>query len=147
LLLLFKSSDHLIVTEDLYGGTYRLFEQCFARYGLEFTYVDTTDLDAVRRAVRDETRALFVESLTNPLLKVTDIAQLASFARDQGFLTIVDNTSRPASCVRSSSGRTSRSTAAPSTSRATTTRYAGLSAQSCHSSWDQRSSRESSSRE
>jgi cystathionine beta-lyase/cystathionine gamma-synthase len=92
LLLLFKSGDHLIVTEDLYGGTYRLFEQCFARYGLGFTYVDTTDLDAVRRAVRPETRALFVESLTNPLLKVNDIAQLATFSREHGFLTIVDNT-------------------------------------------------------
>lgn len=92
LLLLFKTGDHLVVTEDLYGGTYRLFEQCFSRYGLEFSYVDTTDLDSVRRAVRAETRALFVESLTNPLLKVTDIGGLASLARERGLLTIVDNT-------------------------------------------------------
>ncbi|MFI5369122.1 MAG: trans-sulfuration enzyme family protein, partial [Spirochaetia bacterium] len=92
LLLLFKSGDHLIVTEDLYGGTYRLFEQCFTQYGVQFTYVDTTDLEAVRRAARPQTRALVVESLTNPLLKVADIAGLASIARERGLLTIVDNT-------------------------------------------------------
>jgi cystathionine beta-lyase/cystathionine gamma-synthase len=92
LLLLFQSGDHLVVTEDLYGGTYRLFEQCFNRYGLRFTYVDTTNLAAVRNALRPETRALFVESLTNPLLKVADIAGLSSLARERGLLTIVDNT-------------------------------------------------------
>src|SRR5208283_2006896 len=92
LLLLFKSGDHLIVTEDLYGGTYRLFEQCFAQYGVQFTYVDTTDLEAVGSAVLPQTRALVVESLTNPLLKVADIAGLASIARERGLLTIVDNT-------------------------------------------------------
>jgi cystathionine beta-lyase/cystathionine gamma-synthase len=92
LLLLFKSGDHLVVTEDLYGGTYRLFEQCFTQYGVQFTYVDTTDLEAVRRALRPETRALVIESLTNPLLKVADIAGLASIAREHGLLTIVDNT-------------------------------------------------------
>jgi cystathionine gamma-synthase/cystathionine beta-lyase len=92
LLLLFKRGDHLIVTEDLYGGTYRLFEKIFSRYDLSFTYVDTSDLEAVRNAVRPETRALFVESLTNPLLKVADIASLASLCRERGLLCIVDNT-------------------------------------------------------
>ncbi len=92
LLLLFKSGDHLIVTEDLYGGTYRLFEKIFSRYDLSFTYVDTSDLDAVRSAVRPETRALFVESLTNPLLKVADIASLVALCRERGVLCIVDNT-------------------------------------------------------
>ena len=92
LLLLFKSGDHLVVTEDLYGGTYRLFEQCFTQYGLTFSYVDTTDLEAVRKALRAETRALFIESLTNPLLKVADIAGLSSLARERDLITIVDNT-------------------------------------------------------
>lgn len=92
LLLLFKTGDHIIVTEDLYGGTYRLFEQCFASFGLAFTYVDTTDLETVEKTVRPETRALFVESLTNPLLKVTDIASLAAISRRRQLLTIVDNT-------------------------------------------------------
>ncbi|MGA2762258.1 MAG: PLP-dependent aspartate aminotransferase family protein [Spirochaetia bacterium] len=92
LLLLFKSGDHLVVTEDLYGGTYRLFQQCFSQYGMSFSYVDTTSPDAVKKAVRPETRAFFIESLTNPLLKVTDIAGLSAIAKDRGFLTIVDNT-------------------------------------------------------
>jgi len=92
LLLLFKSGDHLIVTEDLYGGTYRLFEKIFCQYDLSFTYVDTSDSDAVRSAVRPETRALFVESLTNPLLKVADIASLVALCRERGVLCIVDNT-------------------------------------------------------
>ncbi len=92
LLLLFKSGDHLVVTEDLYGGTYRLFQQCFSQYGLSFSYVDTTSPDAVKKAVRPETRALFIESLTNPLLKVADVAGLSAIAKDSGLLTIVDNT-------------------------------------------------------
>lgn len=92
LLLLFKRGDHLIVTEDLYGGTYRLFEKVFSQYDLSFTYVDTSDVEAVRGAVRPETRALFVESLTNPLLKVADIASLAALCRERGLLCIVDNT-------------------------------------------------------
>jgi len=92
LLLLFKTGDHLIVTEDLYGGTYRLFEQCFSNYGLTFTYVDTTDLEAVERAVRPATRALFIESLTNPLLKVSDISRLSAISRRHGLITLVDNT-------------------------------------------------------
>lgn len=92
LLLLFKKGDHLVVTEDLYGGTYRLFEQVFNQYDLSFSYVDTTDIAAVRAAVRPETKALFVESLTNPLLKVADIPALAELCHDRGLLCIVDNT-------------------------------------------------------
>jgi cystathionine beta-lyase/cystathionine gamma-synthase len=92
LLLLFRKGDHLVVTEDLYGGTYRLFEQVFNQYDLKFTYVDTSDIAAVRAALRPETRALFVESLTNPLLKVADIAALSAICRESGLLCIVDNT-------------------------------------------------------
>lgn len=92
LLLLFKKGDHLVVTEDLYGGTYRLFEQVFSQYEISFSYVDTTDLAAVRAALRPETKALFVESLTNPLLKVADIGALAALCRERGVLCIVDNT-------------------------------------------------------
>jgi cystathionine gamma-synthase/cystathionine beta-lyase len=92
LLFLFSKGDHLIVTEDLYGGTYRLFEKIFCQYGLEFTYVDTSDTEEVRAAIRPNTRGLFVESLTNPLLKVADIASLSGICRDEGMLCIVDNT-------------------------------------------------------
>jgi len=92
LLFLFSQGDHLIVTEDLYGGSYRLFEKLFQQFGLSFSYVDTSDQEQVRQAIRPNTRALFVESLTNPLLKVADIEALAGICRDKGLLCIVDNT-------------------------------------------------------
>jgi cystathionine beta-lyase/cystathionine gamma-synthase len=92
LLLLFQRGDHIIVTEDLYGGTYRLFEQIFNHYGLDFTYVDTSDIQAVEREIRPGTKGLFVESLTNPLLKVADVRGLAALCRLKGILCIVDNT-------------------------------------------------------
>lgn len=92
LLLLFRSGDHLIVTEDLYGGTCRLFDKVFNQYGLTFTYVDTSDCAAVQAAIRPETKALFVESLTNPLLKFADIPALSALCRERDLLLIVDNT-------------------------------------------------------
>ncbi|PKN16107.1 MAG: cystathionine gamma-synthase [Deltaproteobacteria bacterium HGW-Deltaproteobacteria-23] len=92
LLFLFRHGDHIIVTEDLYGGTYRLFEQIFQQYGLEFSYVDTSDISLVEAAVRPNTKALFVESLTNPLLKVADISCLAALCKSRELLCIVDNT-------------------------------------------------------
>ncbi len=92
LLLLFKAGDHLVVTEDLYGGTYRLFEQDFTRFGLAFSYVDTTDPATVEAAIQPQTRGLFLESLTNPLLKVADISTLAALGKRHGLMTIVDNT-------------------------------------------------------
>lgn len=92
LLLLFRHGDHIIVTEDLYGGTYRLFEQIFQQYGLEFSYVDTSNSSLVEAAIKPHTKALFVESLTNPLLKVADIRALAATCKLRGLLCIVDNT-------------------------------------------------------
>lgn len=92
LMHLFRKGDHLIVTEDLYGGTYRLFEQIFSQYDLSFTYVDTSDITAVAQAIRPETKGLFVESLTNPLLKVADIKGIAALCRERDILCIVDNT-------------------------------------------------------
>jgi cystathionine gamma-synthase/cystathionine beta-lyase len=92
LLLLFRPGDHILVTEDLYGGTYRLFEQVFQQFGLEFSYLDTSDLEAVRNGIRANTRAVFVESLTNPLLKVADIREISRLCRSRGLLCIVDNT-------------------------------------------------------
>jgi len=92
LLLLFRQGDHLLVTEDLYGGTYRLFEKTFRQFGLEFTYVDTSDASAVEAALRANTRAVFVESLTNPLLKVADIEAIARLCRRREILCLVDNT-------------------------------------------------------
>ena len=70
---LLSAGDHAVVTDDLYGGTYRLFSRVLARYGLEFTYVDMTDLDAVRAAIRPNTKLFWIETPTNPLLKLVDI--------------------------------------------------------------------------
>ncbi|NVN98551.1 MAG: PLP-dependent transferase [Geobacteraceae bacterium] len=92
LLLLFKSGDHIVVTEDLYGGTYRLFEQIFQQFGLEFSYVDSSDNSLVEAAIKPNTKALFIESLTNPLLKVADIPSLATLCKSRNLLCIVDNT-------------------------------------------------------
>jgi cystathionine beta-lyase/cystathionine gamma-synthase len=92
LLLLFKSGDHLIVTEDLYGGTCRLFDKIFTQYGLNFTYVDTSDAAAVQAAVTPATRALFVETLTNPLLKFADLPALSLICQQHELLLIADNT-------------------------------------------------------
>ncbi|BCS54858.1 PLP-dependent aspartate aminotransferase family protein [Geobacter sp. SVR] len=92
LLLLFKSGDHLVVTEDLYGGTCRLFDRVFNQFGLTFTYVDTSDIEAVRAAVTHATRAVFVETLTNPLLKFADLPALSDLCQQHGLLLIADNT-------------------------------------------------------
>lgn len=92
LMFLFNQGDHLIVTEDLYGGSYRLFEKLFQQFGLSFSYVDTSDVELVRQAIRPNTRALFVESLTNPLLKVADVEELAKLCKANDMLCIVDNT-------------------------------------------------------
>lgn len=91
-LLLFRPGDHLVASEDLYGGTYRLLTTVFARYGLEVSYVDTTDLESVARAVGRQTRAILIETPSNPLLRVTDLAGISGIARQAGALTIVDNT-------------------------------------------------------
>lgn len=92
LFLLFQTGDHLIVTEDLYGGTFRLLDKIFKQYGLAATYVDTSDLDRINEAIGDNTRAILVEIPTNPLLKVADIRAISKLAGEKGILTIVDNT-------------------------------------------------------
>jgi len=93
LLRLFKAGDRLIVTEDLYGGTFRLFEKCARPFGIEAVYVDTSDTGAVQTAFEQHrAKGLFVESPTNPLLKVADLPALADLARKHDALFIVDNT-------------------------------------------------------
>lgn len=92
ILMLFGAGDHLIIGDDCYGGTYRLQEKVFRRFGLEATYADTGNPAAVAAALRPNTRALLIETPTNPLLKVTDIAAMAALARNSGLLLIVDNT-------------------------------------------------------
>jgi len=100
IMALFSQGDHFIVSLDLYGGTYRLFEQVLSRYGLSFSYVDVRDTEQVRAAVRPETKAIFVETPTNPLMQVTDIAAMVEIAREHQLLTIVDNTFMTPYCQR-----------------------------------------------
>ena len=83
-----SSGDHMVVGEDLYGGTYRIFSKVFSRYGLTFSYVDMSDLDAVRAALRPETKMLWAETPTNPLLALADIAGLAALKTDRIRLAI-----------------------------------------------------------
>ena len=89
---LLKSGDHAVVSRMVYGGTYRLFERILTRYGLSFSWVDTTHPEAIRAALRPETRMLYVETPTNPVLEVSDLAAAAAIARDRDLTFVVDNT-------------------------------------------------------
>jgi cystathionine beta-lyase/cystathionine gamma-synthase len=89
---LLKAGDHVVVTDNVYGGTYRLFEQVLVRYGIAATYVDTGDCDAVDRAFTPATRMLFVETPSNPVMRLTDLPQVAGIARRRGVRLVVDNT-------------------------------------------------------
>jgi cystathionine beta-lyase/cystathionine gamma-synthase len=87
-----SSGDHVVVTDNTYGGTFRLFDKVLTRYGLEFTYVDTSDLAATERAMTPRTKLVFVETPTNPVLRLTDIAAVAGIAHRHGAILAVDNT-------------------------------------------------------
>jgi cystathionine gamma-lyase/homocysteine desulfhydrase len=89
---LLNAGDHIILTDDVYGGTYRIVTKVLSRLGIDATFVDTTRLEEIEEAVRPNTKALFVETPTNPLLKVTDLAKAADYAKANHLLFIVDNT-------------------------------------------------------
>ena len=89
---LFRPGDHIICSEDLYGGTVRLFHNISEKNGLVIQFVDTTDLDTVRAALRPSTRAIYVETPSNPMMNVTDLAGCAALAKEAGALLIADNT-------------------------------------------------------
>ena len=89
---LLKSGDHMVVTDNTYGGTFRYFDKVLTRYGLEFSYVDTSDLASIEAAIRPQTRMLFVETPTNPVLRLTDLARAGEIARTRGLRLVVDNT-------------------------------------------------------
>jgi cystathionine beta-lyase/cystathionine gamma-synthase len=89
---LLQAGDHVVVTDKTDGGTYRLFERVLRKYQLDFTYVDTSDVDAIRAAFRPETRMLFLETPTNPVLRLTDIAAACEAAHARGVVVVVDNT-------------------------------------------------------
>ena len=89
---LLKSGDHVIVTDNTYGGTFRLFDKVLTKYGLEFSYVDTSQPELIEKAIRPTTRMLFVETPTNPVLRLTDLAAVATIAKKHDIRLVVDNT-------------------------------------------------------
>jgi len=91
-LFLFRAGDHVIAGNDIYGGTYRLFSQVFPRMGIEFSFIDMRDPQRVREAVKENTRCLWIETPSNPLLNIIDIAAMVEIAREKELVTICDNT-------------------------------------------------------
>jgi cystathionine gamma-lyase len=92
LLHLLDAGDHVVYSDDVYGGTFRLFDKVFRRHGLTFTPVDASDPENVRRAMTPRTRMVWLESPTNPMLKIADLSAIAAIARAGGALSVVDNT-------------------------------------------------------
>ena len=92
LMELFSPGDHIIASDDLYGGSHRLFCHISSKNGLKFDFLDTSDISAVAALIRPETKAVFVETPTNPMMQVTDLAAVAELCREHGLLLIVDNT-------------------------------------------------------
>lgn len=91
-LAVLKAGDHVVVSDVVYGGTVRLFQQVLASFGVEASFVDTSDVDAVKGAIRPNTRLVFIETPANPTLKLTDIAAIAKVSRAAGVKLAVDNT-------------------------------------------------------
>jgi len=91
-LMIFSPGDHLVVCDDVYGGAYRVLSTIFSRMGISSTFVDATDLVAIEAAVRPETKGIYLETPSNPLLKITDLRGAVAIARRHGIITLVDNT-------------------------------------------------------
>jgi cystathionine beta-lyase/cystathionine gamma-synthase len=89
---LLRPGDHVVVTDNTYGGTFRLFDKVLATYGMTFSYVDTSRLELIEEAMRPETKMLFLETPTNPVMRLTDIAAAAAIAHTRGARVVVDNT-------------------------------------------------------
>jgi cystathionine beta-lyase/cystathionine gamma-synthase len=92
LLMLLSAGDHVICGDNVYGGTHRLMEQILGRFGLTFTFVDTRHIDRVSGAIRPETRLVFLETPTNPMMRLADLAAIAEIAKKRGLMMAVDNT-------------------------------------------------------
>ncbi|WP_163099949.1 cystathionine beta-lyase [Peribacillus alkalitolerans] len=90
--LLFSQWDHIIISEDVYGGTYRVVTEVLNRLGIYHTFVDMTNLEEVKKAIRPNTKAFYIETPSNPLLKIIDIQAISQIAKEKNALTIVDNT-------------------------------------------------------
>lgn len=92
IMMMFSKGDHVLLTDDVYGGTFRVITKVLNRFGIDATFVDTSDPSKLEEAIKENTKAIFLETPTNPLLKVTDIEAIAKVAKEKGLLTIVDNT-------------------------------------------------------
>ncbi|MGX1263635.1 cystathionine gamma-lyase/homocysteine desulfhydrase [Rossellomorea marisflavi] len=91
-MMMFDSGDHVVLTDDVYGGTYRVMTKVLNRLGIESTFVDSSNPSSIEEAIRENTKAVYIETPTNPLLKITDIKEAAALAKKHDLLTIVDNT-------------------------------------------------------
>jgi cystathionine beta-lyase len=89
---LLNPGDEVIATDDLYGGTYRMFTKVFAKYGIVFHFVDMHDLDLVQKTINEKTRMIWIETPTNPMMKIIDIAMYTGLAKQHGLISVVDNT-------------------------------------------------------
>ncbi|MFQ6084034.1 MAG: cystathionine gamma-synthase [Candidatus Aminicenantia bacterium] len=89
---LLKSGNHIVAEQDLYGGTHRLFTELYRNYEIEFDFVDTTDLRKIEKAIKKETKLIWIESPTNPLLKIIDLEAVSKIAKEKDCLVVVDNT-------------------------------------------------------
>lgn len=89
---MFEAGDHIILGIDIYGGTYRILHDVYSKFGVESTFVDTTDLENIRKAIKPNTKAILIETPSNPLLDVTDIRGVVKIAKEHNLITIADNT-------------------------------------------------------
>jgi len=92
LMSLVKAGDHIVISNNVYGGTYRLYELNMKNYGLDFSWVDTTNLKNIENAIRQNTKMIFVETPTNPMLNITDLKGVADIARKNNLISVCDNT-------------------------------------------------------
>ncbi len=92
LFMLLRPGDHVVCCDDIYGGTYRFFEQYVEECGIVIDYIDPTDLNAFKEAINDKTKMIFIETPSNPMMKITDIKGVGKIAKEKGILFVVDNT-------------------------------------------------------
>lgn len=91
-LMLFQSGDHIILSDDVYGGTFRVVDKVFKNLGLEYDFINTSDINNISKYIRENTKAIYIETPSNPLMKLTDIKEVSKVAKENNLLLIVDNT-------------------------------------------------------
>jgi len=91
-LMLLKSGDHILVSDDVYGGTFRVIDKVFKNFNLEYDFIDTSNIDKVRNGIKANTKMIYIETPTNPLMKLTHIRSIVELAKEKEILTVVDNT-------------------------------------------------------